>query len=205
MRASCLSLYKESKQKAPQEGVVFALKYIFTDISKQDTSLHKEYLYDSYKSLFNNWIDDVYKSVAFSYFAEEPSWSSLYNTYEMIKYDVDRTLRNKKDSLIFQWVTEEKIRDFRNAANNVFSEGSPRHSLAFYLFKKDIEGKPQSFRNYKEQKRDAPEPLISLAYASILIKCLFKRWYELKLLEFKLCYFANVAEYLQKHISYTVN
>ena len=162
----------------------------------QDASIPKWYLYDSYRNQLSEWIDDIYMSKAFSYFAGGSSWYNLYLVYEMIKYDTDKTLNYKKDSLMYQWVDENKIDDFTNAANNVFSEDSPRHSLASYLNKKHINGKPQSFLNYKEQKRGKPKPLTSLYEANILIKRLFKNWYELKILEFRLFYFANVAKYL---------
>jgi hypothetical protein len=59
-------------------------------------------------------------------------------------------------------------------------------------------GKPIEYWIYEAQIRAKSDPLMNLYEANIIIKHLFKRWYELKLLEFKLSYFVGVAKYLTK-------
>jgi hypothetical protein len=176
--------------------------------SKENTSLHKERRYESYINQFNEWIDGNYISETFSYFADdEPSWTSLWKTYEQIKYDIDGNLDDdvspEKSKLTrYHWVEEDKLKKFKKAANHPDAEGGSRHSSAYHLNRIEEKikksEKPREFWIYKTQIRAKSDSLMSLREANILIKHLFKSWYELKLLEFRLFYFAGIAKYLTK-------
>jgi hypothetical protein len=176
------------------------------DISAEDTSLHEERLYNSYLSCFNIWIDDPQISETFSYFNEKPTWPFLWNIYEMIKFDMDGNLSDdaspEKCKLTgFGWVGEGELTNFKKAANHPLAEGWGRHSSAHHrnkIRKKESKKKkPRSWWNLKAQQR-AQLSLMGVADASKLIKQLFKKWFELKELEFKLAYANGVAESLSK-------
>ncbi len=176
------------------------------DISREDASLHKERSYNSYLRCFNIWIDDPQTSETFSYFNEKPTWPFLWNTYEMIKFDVDGNLSDdashKKCKLTrYGWVGEGELEDFKKAANHPLAEGWGRHSSAHHRNKQrqkeSKKKKPRSWWDLKAQQK-APLSLMGLGEASKLIKRLFKKWYELKELEFKLAYANGVAEFLSK-------
>jgi hypothetical protein len=91
--------------------------------SGQGTSLHKERQYESYINGFIDWIEDNYIFETFSYFADESSWTSLWKTYEQIKYDIDCNLDDEvspeKTKLTrYHWVEEDKLKKFKKSSKS---------------------------------------------------------------------------------------
>lgn len=153
---------------------------------KLDVRIKKGLQLDNYLHQLENHIDDPYIYQTFSYFLEELSWHNLYKTYEMIRFDVDKTTKGAKfdNSKItrYGWAEPDELKRFKRAANDPHAEGSPRHSLASYLEGQASE-KPDPWREFKEEeraKRRKNDPLMRLFEADALIKRIFRGWCKWK-------------------------
>jgi hypothetical protein len=162
-----------------------------------DALVQKGLQLDSELSALEKCINDPYVYEAFFYFAKEPSWYNLYNTYEMIKFDVDKTLKehnfDKKVCNItgLGWAEPNELKKFKRAANDPEAEGTPRHSTAYYrdqkARKREKKGKSTSYWEYKEtfrakrRKNDPSRPqLMRLFDADALITRIFRGWCKWK-------------------------
>ena len=156
---------------------------------------------DSQLNPLENCIDEPYVHQTFSYFADIPSWYSLYNTYEMIKFDVDGNMKEygfdeekcKKVCRIVRdsWASTDELKKFKRAANDPHSEGNPRHSPASYLNKKkqkrerkNLPASVEAFIEAQKEKRRKKHPessqLISLSEANTLMTRVFRSWCKWK-------------------------
>lgn len=144
---------------------------------------------DSYLHELENCIDDPYVYETFSYFVDEPSWLSLWNTFEMIKFDVDKILNhafspNKCAMTRKGWAEKNELEDFTETANNFLAEARPRHSQAYSLNEELKRKTPNLFNEQKHEERkkkyEADHPPMSLAEAEALITRIFRGWCKWK-------------------------
>ncbi len=135
-------------------------------------------------------IDDLYVYDTFSYFADPPSWLSLWNTYEMIKFDVDDNLNHEFSSekckiTEYSWAEKEELEDFTTTANHYLAEGKPRHTRAYELNEERKRKKGNLVREQKrkirKKEREAERPLMNPSDAYALIKRIFKGWCKWKI------------------------
>jgi|GEM_PF-947897 len=148
----------------------------------------------------------------FFHFGGEPSWNNLYNTFEMIKFDLDGDLDEKYGPEMCaitreQWATPTELEAFRSTANNPNAEGRPRHSSAYYnndktrKLREAIEqGKEAVFRyntkRREDKRKNNPPKLMSLFEADRLITRIFRNWCSYKAkecLKGRLLFGASVA------------
>jgi hypothetical protein len=148
----------------------------------------------------------------FFHFGGEPSWNNLYNTFEMIKFDVDGILDEKYGEEVCmitkeRWAMPDELDKFRMTANNPNAEGRPRHSSAYYnndktrrLNEAIKQGKEAVFRynaERREEKRmNSPPQLMSLSEADRLITRVFRNWCSYKAKKYlkeRLLFGASVA------------
>jgi hypothetical protein len=125
-------------------------------VNAQDISTLKETQQDNYLNHLDDMIDDPYTYETLSYFGEPPSWLSLWNTYEMIKFDVDGNLnhefgREKCKITEYGWAEKEELEDFTTTANHYLAKGKPRHSRARIL---DEERKRKKGNLVREQTKE---------------------------------------------------
>ncbi len=141
---------------------------------------------DGYLHKLEGCIDNPYVYETFSYFVEEPTWLSLWKTYEMIKYDVDGNLNHEfstgKCAITRNgWAEKQEVEGFTNTANHYQAEGNPRHSYARFL---EDEKKPNPYKEQKHKERlekyMADNPLMTPDVAKELIQRIFRRWCKLK-------------------------
>jgi hypothetical protein len=141
---------------------------------------------DGYLHKLEDCIDDPYVYETFSYFVEEPTWLSLWKTYEMIKYDVDRNLNQEfstgKCAITRNgWAEKRELESFTNTANHYKAEGNPRHSYARFL---EDEKKPNPYKEQKHKKRlekyMVDNPLMTPDVAKELIQRIFRGWCKWK-------------------------
>lgn len=165
----------------------------FTDIGIKVTELsekiRKGKTIDGYLYKLDGCIDDPYIYQTFSYFVEEPTWLSLWNTYEMIKFDVDKdldqTFTAKKCVMIGDgWAEPKELKSFTNTANNHLAEGKPRHSPAYALNEEERAKSPNPVKQQKHEARkkqyEKDHPPMSLLDASVLITRIFRGWCKWK-------------------------
>jgi len=144
-----------------------------------DTSLHA----------LENCIDDEYIYRTFSHFVDVLSWLSLWNTYEMIKFDVDKNLEQtftpEKCVIVGNgWAKPLELKSFTNTANSHLAEANPRHSLAYSLNEEEKAKSPNPVKQQKHEERktqyERDHPPMSLADASSLITRIFRGWCKWK-------------------------
>jgi hypothetical protein len=158
-------------------------------IFELDAKMKKGLVLDSYLHQLEECVDDPYIYETFSHFVNEPSWLSLWNTYEMIKFDVDKNLEQtftaEKCVIISNdWAELEELKSFTNTANNHLAEAKPRHSLAYSLNEEEKAKSPNPVKQQKHEKRkkqyEKDHPPMSLADASSLITRIFRGWCKWK-------------------------
>jgi hypothetical protein len=197
-----------------------------TEVTKIDASTNriisivKEPQLEEYLDHLDTLIKDSYTSETLSYFAGERSWHNLYKTYEMIRYDLDETVKGEnfdpKTCKItkYGWAHPDKLKAFKRAANDYHAEGSPRHSLASYLEEqvKQYKGKPDSFKNFKRKLREerknknpSQSQLMGLSEANALIGEVLRRWGIHKITQQRVCYAELVARSIMALISSSSN
>ena len=155
-----------------------------------DERIKKGLQIDSYLHQLEKRIDDPYIYDTFSYFVEEPpSWLSLWKTFEMIKFDVDRNLNRdytiENCAIVSkEWAEKGEFDDFEETANNYLAEAKPRHSQAYSL---NEERKRKTSNPIKEQKHEerkkkheADHPPMRLGTAAGLIWRIFRGWCKWK-------------------------
>lgn len=148
---------------------------------------------DSALNLLEKCLDEPEVRQTFSYFADTINWFNLYSTYEMIKFDVDGSLkeygfdREKCKIIRNSWAEPDELEGFKRAANDPHSEGNPRHSLAYYndkkKRKKEKKKKPTSFDIFNEKRREKnreKKPLMNLYEADVLMTRIFRNWCKRK-------------------------
>jgi hypothetical protein len=158
-----------------------------------DVMIQKGQQLDSALNLLEKCLDDPEVRQTFSYFADTANWFNFYNTYEMIKFDVDGSLKeygfdSKKCKIIRDsWAEPDELEGFKRAANDPHSDGNPRHSLAYYndkkKRKKEKKKKPASFDVFNEQRREKnreKKPLMRLYEADALMTRIFRNWCKWK-------------------------
>jgi len=158
-------------------------------ISELSEKIRKGRAIDDYLHKLEGCVDDPYIYETFSYFVEEPTWLSLWKTYEMIKYDVDGNLSHefsKGKCAITRngWVKEPKeLESFTYTANHYKAEGDPRHSSARFLEdEKKPKSNPVQEQRHKERllKFMKNNSLMTLSDATQLITRIFRAWCKWK-------------------------
>jgi hypothetical protein len=113
--------------------------------------------FDSWRKLAEE--DEIVKNV-FRLFRkwDRRNWSDLYKVYEIVDKDAGEI--NKKIHRIEQWITKNKIRDFKHTANSQKAIGDDaRHGV---------------------DDDDPPKEPMSLSEADALIRNLLKQWLQWK-------------------------
>ncbi|MFZ0012236.1 MAG: hypothetical protein WAL97_10140 [Halobacteriota archaeon] len=164
----------------------------YTDLGFKITELREKIrkgrAIDGYLHKLEDCIDNPYVYEAFSYFVEEPTWLSLWKTYEMIKYDVDDNLDQEfsagKCAITRNgWAEKLELERFSNTANHYQAEGNPRHSYArFSEDEKRSKSNPYKEQKHKERlkKYEENNPLMTPGVAKELIQRIFRGWCKWK-------------------------
>jgi hypothetical protein len=160
-------------------------------ILELDVKIQRGLKLDSLLHALENCIDDEYVYATFSHFVEEPSWLSLSNTFEMIKFDVDKNLDHnfstgKCTITANGWSKKQELESFTATANSHLAEAKPRHSFAYSL-NEELKRKtknPVKEQKHQERRKNYEEnhPLMSLIDASALITRIFRGWCKWKAL-----------------------
>jgi hypothetical protein len=197
-----------------------------TEVTKIDPqtgrvkSIVKALQLEEYLNHLDALVKDLCTSETLSYFAGERSWHNLYKTYEMIRFDLDETVRGENfDPKVckitkYGWAHPDKLKAFKRAANDYHAEGSPRHSLASFLEDqtKKYEGKPDSVKKFKRNlqkertnKNLSQSQLMGLSEANTLIDTVLRRWCIHKITQQRVYYAESVARSIMALISSSSN
>jgi len=113
--------------------------------------------FDSWRKLAEE--DKIVKDVFRQFREFDHNWINLYKIYEIVKKDAAGEI-NKKIDRIEQWITKDKIKQFKHTANSRRAIGDDaRHGV---------------------YEKDPPKEPMSLSEADALIRNLLKQWLQWK-------------------------
>ena len=112
--------------------------------------------FDSWRKLAEE--DEIVKDVFRRFREFDHNWSELYKVYEIVDKDAGEI--NKKIHRIEQWITKDKIKQFKHTDNSQSAIGDDaRHGV---------------------DRNDPPKEPMSLSEADALIRNLLKQWLQWK-------------------------
>lgn len=112
--------------------------------------------FDSWRKLVEE--DEIVKDVFRQFREFDPNWINFYKIYEIVKKDAGEI--NKKIDRIEQWITKDKIRQFKHTANSRRAIGDDAR--------------------YGVDDNDPPKEPMSLSEAKALIMTLLQKWLQWK-------------------------
>ena len=132
----CLKVSDKVSKIGRSLSPIFA--FMENKTAELDVIMKKGLELDNYLHQLEKCVDDSYLHQTFSYFADAPNWFNLYNTYEMIKFDTDKTLKDNKFvdknewKITRLWAEPDEMRRFTRSATDPRAEGGGRHSFAYH-------------------------------------------------------------------------